>query len=252
MVVYGLRGIEKIIDYNPPPLAVLPDDLQSLFAALPELPQAESFVFSARLYALALEHIRDDVDIAYQLLISSVEAMATDALGSFTPTESEMVKAKKSVAKLATEFGLPEDKARQLAIEACKDIPWSRRKFTKFICDYTDDALWTEDDLFTVPSNFLPKKVKFKSALSKIYSMRGKATHRGHSYPAIARVGTGPTIPSEAMLDIGGVLKPDGPQSVFPPIAWFERVTNYSLCGFLRQSVAASARENGPCEIPGG
>jgi hypothetical protein len=252
VVVYGRRGIEGIIDYNPPPLAVLPDDLQNLFATLPELPEAESFVFSARLYALALEHIRDNVDIAYQLLISSIEAMATDALRSFTPTESEMVETKKSVAKLATEFGLPEGEARQLAIEASKGITWSCRKFTKFICDHTDDTLWTEDDLFTVPSDFLPKEEKFKSALSEIYSMRGKATHRGHSYPAIARVGTGPTIPSEAMLDIGGMLKSDGPQSVFPPIAWFERVTNYSLCGFLRESMAASAKEKGSCEIPGG
>ena len=177
------------------------------------------------------------MDIAYQLFISSVEAMANDALRSFTPTESEMMEKNKSIAKLAVEFGLPEDKARKLAIEVCKKDPWSGRKFTKFILDNTDDMLWAEDELFKVPSDFLPKKDNFKSALSRLYRMRGKATHRGRSYPAIARVGTGPTIPSEAMLNIGEMLKPDGP---FPPITWFERVTNYSLCGFLHQSMTAS------------
>jgi hypothetical protein len=239
-VVYRGRDIEKINDYNPPPLAILPDDFQDFFATLSELPQAESFILSARLYALALENIMDDVDIAYQLLISSIETLANDALKSFTPTEPEMVEAKKAVVKLATEFGLPENKARKLATEACKDIPWSRRKFIKFVCDYTDESVWTKDELFTIPSDFLPKKEKFKSALSEIYSMRGKATHRGRPYPSSARVGTGSTIPNEAMLDI---MKPDGSNSVFPPVAWFERVTNYSLCGFLRQYMKAADKK---------
>jgi hypothetical protein len=246
VVAYGLGGIKGIIDYNPPPLGVASDHLQSLFTALPDLRQAESFVFSARLYALALEHISDDVDISYQLLISSIEAIANDVFKSFTPSESEMVGTKKSVAKLATEFGLPEDKARQLAIEACKGITWSRRKFTKFICDYTDDALWVENDLFRVPADFLPKKENFKSALAQIYGMRGKATHGGRAYPTIAKIGTDPMIPAEAMLDIGGMLDTDGSQSVFPPVAWFERVVNYSLRGFLHHSMKASAEEKGP------
>lgn len=241
-VIYGAKGVQEIIDYNPPPLPIDPDHLQSLFAALPDLPQRESFIFSVRLYALALEYLIDDVDIAYQFLIASIEAIANEVFKSYSPDREEMLKTKKSVQKLAVKFGLCEKQAEELALEACKGIPWSNRKFIKFIFDYTDDRLWTEDDLFKALPLFLPKRDDFESALRQIYSMRGKATHGGHSYPLAARVGIGPLMPAEVMLEIGGAFGSKNTKPVFPPVTWFERVVNMALCGFLEKSKTTIAK----------
>jgi hypothetical protein len=235
-VIYGAKGVEQIIDYNPPPLPVDPEHLQRLFTAVPDLPQKESFILSVRLYALALESLISDVDIAYQFLIASIEAIANEIFKTYSPDREEMLKTKKSVQKLAIKFGLSEKLAEELALEACKGIPWSNRKFIKFILDYTDDKLWTEDDLFKELPLFLPKRDGFESALRQIYSMRGKATHGGHPYPLSTRIGIGPLMPAWVMLEIGGTVGSDNTKPVFPPVTWFERVVNMALCGFLEKS----------------
>lgn len=234
-VIYGAKGVEEIIDYNPPPLPVDPDRLQSLFTALPDLPHRESFIFSVRLYALALEFLINDVDIAYQFLIASIEAIANDVFRSYSPDREAMLKTKKSVQKLAVKFGLCEEQAEELALEACKGMPWSNRKFVKFILEYTDDRLWTEDDLFRTLPLFIPKRDDFESTLRQIYIMRGKATHGGQSYPLSARVGIGPFVPTEIMLETGGTFGRNNNKPVFPAVTWFERVVNMALCGFLEK-----------------
>ena len=99
--------------------------------------------------SLALAELERDVDIVYQLLIASVEAMAMAALHDFQPAEEQMVQTKKSVLDLARAFGLPEVKARALALEACKGIPWANRKFIKFLVDYTNDRLWEKETTFS-------------------------------------------------------------------------------------------------------
>jgi hypothetical protein len=57
-------------------------------------------VASARIYALALELIRDQPDLAYQLLISSVETIANEALRDFKPDDAAKVKHQQAVFNL--------------------------------------------------------------------------------------------------------------------------------------------------------
>ncbi len=65
-VVYSIKGIEKITDYNPPPKAIDPDYVKKMFLSLPDLDHIESLVLSARRYALALELIENQPDFSYQ------------------------------------------------------------------------------------------------------------------------------------------------------------------------------------------
>jgi hypothetical protein len=228
--VYGQDGISDITDYNPSPLGIDPVRLKHLLASISRHPLAESIVLSARLYSLALRQIEEDIDIAYQLLISSVETMANAALKDYTPTENEKIEVKRSVAKLAKQFGLSDEQANLLAIEACRGIPWASRKFTKFIADNTNDKLWEEDDLFKLPTSFSPKREDFVPTLDTIYSARGKLTHGGHPFPASSAIGVGPTAPSRAFMSIFQSSKP------FPPIAWFEHVVNNAINGFIENT----------------
>lgn len=231
-VVYGSGGVERVIDYNPEPKPISSRKLQKLFLSLPSSPYAESIVNSARLYALALERVGQDVDIAYQLLIASIETIANDFYRRDAPTESEMIKVKKNVADLAIQLGLTEEKGKQLAIEACKGVSWHARKFSKFLIENTGDELWTKDDLFKLPELLLPKKSDFELAIDEIYRARGKASHSGGTYPASARIGTRSTLPAGVLLDIDPSERP------FPPIAWFERVVDSAITGFVHRFLA--------------
>lgn len=239
-IVYGPDGVDEIIDYNPKPKPVSRKLLKKLFLALPHIPEAESIIHSARLYALALERIDQDVDIAYHLLIESVETIANEVFRSFAPSESDMIKTKKTVADLATQFGLAREQADRLAVEACKGISWHNRKFVKFLTENGGDELWTEDDVFVPYPRLMPKRDDFESAVEQIYRARGKVSHAGGAYPASAGIGTRPRVSTramdEAMDSVANSKKP------FPPIIWFERAVNIALRQFVERAVEMSSK----------
>jgi hypothetical protein len=230
-IVYGPNGISEIDDYNPPPLGLDQVRLKHMLLNLSNLPFAETVVLSARLYSFALQQLEHDIDIAYQLLIAAVETQANEALKTYTPSNKQMIVAKKSVAVLARKYGLSKEQADQLAIEASKGIPWASRKFTKSLVDNTTEDLWKEDDLFRVPATFLPKREDFETVLNTIYNARGKLTHGGHSFPPSSAIGIGPTIPSRVFMSL------DWSSTSFPPVVWFERVVNNALNLFVERSL---------------
>jgi hypothetical protein len=228
------NGVINIEDYNPRPKAISSEQLKKRFLAIPKIPYAESIIRSSKLYALALEQIYENPEISYLLLISSIEAISNEVYNSFRPSEADMIKTKRSTADLGVKLGLSEEHANQIAIESCKDNPWARRKFTKFLLENTGDDVWTEDELFKLPDVLVPKKQDFESIINSIYTIRSKATHSGGSYPVTAKFVTGPMIPARAMFDF---LAPKGP---FPPIAWFERVVNSAITGFIDRVINQS------------
>jgi hypothetical protein len=233
-VIIGL-DTQKVEDNNPPPKPVDPGALTALLLGLPQLAHAESIVASARLYAMALELIREQPDIAYQLLISSVETIASETAPD--PHDDEKVKHKQAVFDLAKKLGLEEEIARNLALTACKGERWATRKFKKFLTDNVDDTVWdTQDDLFRWPwLEFLPRRENFQQTLGKIYRARSKATHAGQRFPDSASYSGGPTVPARvawAIFDLGW-------DSVFPPVVWFERIVNMAIRTFWERSVGA-------------
>ena len=230
-VLYGAKGVEEIIDYNPSPKSVDPDYLKGIFLALPNLDHAKSIVLSARRYALALELIQNRPELCYQFLISSVEAIANSVFSSFKPSIDEMTKVKRSVFDLALEFGLSEPEAKKLVIEACHGLSWSGRKFKNFLCDHVGNEIWTtEDDVFVDMQFLTPKRERFEYALSQIYDSRSKGLHAGKDYPISGTVGTSPLIPAKMMLEF------DTSKDFFPPVTWFERVVNVALRTYLERS----------------
>ena len=129
----------KVHDNNPSPKSVDPKALTALLLGLAQLDYGESIVASARLYALALELIREQPDIAYQLLISSMETIANKALHGFQPNDEDKVNHQKAVLNKAKGAGLADDTARDLALTASKGERWVKRKFTKFLIDNIDE-----------------------------------------------------------------------------------------------------------------
>jgi hypothetical protein len=185
------------------------------------------------LYALALNLIESQPEICYQLLISTVETMAGAVLDGWEPNTEATIASKGALVSYATKVEkLSKDVAERLAVEACKGNPWSSKKFKKFLLDNLNhEAIASQDDLFIVPEFFRPKEEDIARALDKVYGTRSGSTHAGHSYPASASIGPSSNIPTEAL---DGMINQQRP---FPPIGWFERVVNCSICGFLRSQV---------------
>lgn len=244
-IVYGREGILELTDYNPPPLGVDPLSLSALLRGLASSPHAQAFVLSARLYTLALEQIKHDADLAYQLLVSSVEAIATEVLRAYLPERDEMVEAKKSVFDLAVKLGLERERAESIAIEACSGIAWTSRKFVKFLVDNVGPEIWEPDDLFHPPDFLLPNRHEFAHTLRSIYAARGSAAHSGHPYPGGVQFGIGPTVSTRALIDLD-FASPDLP---VPPVVWFERVANSAIRGLIQAS--ATAHRSGQSPEPG-
>jgi hypothetical protein len=194
-------------------------------------------VASCRLYALALELIHERPDVAYQLLISSVETIANDALRTFQPDDDRKVEHQKGVYELALSLNLDEATARRLAVEACRREWWATKKFKKFLTDNVAESVWTEkDELFhRMPQEVTPKQDHFERTLGKVYEARCKATHEGHPFPVTASYTGGPSISVRAGQTLFGTDAP------FPPVVWFERVVNSALSGFWERSVQGPA-----------
>jgi hypothetical protein len=221
----------EVIDYNPRPLSVDPERLQSMLVGVASTAAAECVVTSARLYSLAMTQLENDADLAYRSLIEAVEATATEYSG-FKATDDQLVRAKPNVAALAISLGLTEAQAHQLTMEACKGIPWSKKKFITFLVQNCTDDLWAADTLFPMPTEFTPTKDDFESVLGKIYDARGSSTHTGKGFPLSSTIGLGPRVSVRAFASVDWKKKP------FPPVAWFERVVNNAFRSFIGRSIA--------------
>jgi hypothetical protein len=238
--LYGLEGV-RFKSYQPP---IQPFDAKWVMTALKRLPDlavAEALVRAARRYALAMELIEEQPEICYQLFISAVETMAQEVELGWKPEAQDKLELHSSQAllKSAARIGLSEEVAKQLALEACKDHSWSGRKFKEFILEnIAAEGLAKKDDLFIVPEFSSPHPEDFAEALTRIYRIRGGATHRGHDFPPSARIGPSHMIPSAAVGDIMN-HKP------FPPVGWFERVVQNAICGYVRKQLGAPADQGG-------
>jgi hypothetical protein len=223
---------QQVLDNNPPHLAVNPCALTTSLLQLPNAKEAESIVASARLYALALELLFDQPEIAYQMLISAVETMANAALKKYQPSEAEKLEHKKSVFDLAMDMELGEWSAKQLALAACNSEFWATKKFKKFLTENIDGSIWdNEDDLFRMPRQLLPKREDFERTLGRIYKARSHATHLGHQFPAAARYAGGGMIPMHIATEF--YLS----ESPFPPVIWFERIVNNAIRNFWQGAI---------------
>jgi len=224
-VTYGKTGVMDIESHIPPAMPFDHREFDRFLEALVALDHAEEFLASVRLYALAMELLEEKAGAAYQLLVSSVEALAGKAADGPGDEAKKQVKAR--VMKRAQEMGLSESDAGELAVLACAGMGWSKHKFVGLIVEYAGTGIWDDDDVASLPRAFVPDRSAFKAALGNIYKARSDFLHAGRSYPASAGVPSGPMVPVTAVheLLVGG--KP------LPPVLWFERVVNSVLTSYV-------------------
>jgi hypothetical protein len=235
----SMEGL-RVSDNNPPPVGVDHEALADFLLKLPTIPNAVEIVYASRLYRAALELIESRPDIAYLLLISTVESLAAVALGDYEPTELEKLGTESAVVvqKCALKLGLDEKKAKLLALESSRGAYWLGKKFKKFLLDFVSlDELAAKDRVFLVPENFCPRKEDVPKALSRIYDARSGNLHRASPFPKSVGLGTSPWI-KPGQLPTGWMF-----ESSFevPPVPWFERVVSIAALKFLLEKSSAKS-----------
>jgi hypothetical protein len=203
---------------------------------LPESSLGKLIASSCRLYLTAPDRNETRADIAYQLLISTVETLAGAALAQFEPDDAEKLAVKSAVQRQAKAYGLDENQANTLALLACKGMGWTKRKFVKFLMDRLSPAdLSAKDAVFMLPEHFCPAAGDTEKTLGLIYMARSGNLHGGLGFPASVGVGTSPYIHFRQMP-----LNPLKPPEI-PPVTWFERVVSVAARKFLMEQTGVSA-----------
>jgi len=237
-LIYDGKDRPRFESDMPPPVGVDVGKLKQflkVFAALEET-VVENFINATRLYKTALTFIEDEPAIAYLQLIFCIETVANFAYRDFVPDKTTQIEAKRNVKDLATKYGLKISQAQELALVACKGIPWAKQKFIKFILDHTDDSLFRQDDtLFNLPTSMTPNKEDFEKSLAEIYRMRAKAGHEGQPFPPQVGMGRDGWISVFAVTQWYRDFQQTGKGFVLPPATWFERVVNLALLTYIEK-----------------
>lgn len=238
-VITRLEG-QEVIDHAPPAVGVDPDALGQFLLKLADAPKAVEIVQASRLYRTALELIETRPDIAYQLLISTVESFANVALAKYEPEDSEKLNSGSAarVRQRARTFGLDVGQASQLALEASQGNPWSKRKFKKFLLDFASrDELSKKDQVFIEFPNLWPPVENLEETLSRVFEARSGNLHRAHPFPRWVGVGTSPSAKFNELPVGVFTLQP----AEVPPVTWFERVVSVAARKFLLDTCSISS-----------
>jgi hypothetical protein len=237
-VITSVEG-QRIIENNPPPVGVDSNALSEFLLRLPTITGAMNIVYGSRLYRAALELIESRPDIAYQLLISTVESLADVAFVDYDPSESEKLATQGAIAvqNRAKDLGVDDDKAKQLGVEACKGNRWLRKKFKKFLLDFVSpEQLAGKDPVFLVPTHLCPPTEGLSKTFGEIYDARSVNLHKASPFPSSIGIGTSTSIPWR-QFPVNWLERPG-----IPPVPWFERAVSQAARRFLSDKVGIAGK----------
>jgi hypothetical protein len=224
-VTTGSEG--SFVEHTPPPLGVDRDVLQNAFISLSQSKYASAIIEAARAYSSGLQLILTRPELAYQLLISSIETLANTVFCDYQPNREDMIHHRAGIRTKARQFGLSDEQADALAVEACQGEFWAGRKFRAFFAKYQPVDGCDSDEVFPVADGWEPKPENFEKVLKAIYEARSKHLHEGKPFPDwIAR---GATIAMPASW----YASPTNSSKYVPPVTWFERVVSSAVNRFL-------------------
>ena len=205
-------------------------------------------------YQLSLLTFREDVGLAYSMLVSSIESMAQrffDKNFSFNDLSDHT-----EWEKLFLESGISEESEKQIKNKLLKNERFLSRRFRDFVINNLPDSFWTSPDsrakerddyissrsqepkrknhdklwrgLYNLENK--PQKNELNNILKSIYNVRSKFSHIGKSPPAEA-IGLYET----ASINVDFASQKGRLKFVrsVPSFFWFERVVHDSILNFI-------------------
>jgi len=221
---------------------------------------SSGFVLAMRLYHTAVSLILAEPQIAYLLLVMSIETISGVTENETNTVDEDWEQYLDSCYKgwrTHCDISTPELKASVVQM-LTKSAYRTLRKFRSFIQINLPEKFWTEtsDDGKPVWWSFVydvngravvendrgiqpwekwePKDLK--RILDAVYASRSKFVHEGAPFSAEIVLGLSPEIPFDAAVSMMNKMmngSTNNPLTI-PSLITFERMVNYSLMGFLR------------------
>jgi hypothetical protein len=135
----------------------------------------QRFILAVRLYNEAVRIIEESPDLSYLSLVSAIETLAFD----YEIERPSLSEYRKDLASLLE--GVGDDKLRgQLAEAFMKDQHFIKRRFKKFVLDYTPRLFWESQSR---PALGRVAEEDLGRLLGLIYDQRSGTLHEGRSFP---------------------------------------------------------------------
>ena len=208
-----------------------------------------------RLYQLSLLNYREDIGLAYTLLVAAIESVANCFLDlKFTFDDLHDAE---EWNELFNRLKIPEPCVNEIKNKLLKRTQFLGVKFRKFIEKYLPDSFWSSPDSRAIELDELTKehfgaefrkqrnhfelywwlytperkvtKNELDSVLKAIYHLRSQFAHRGKS-PPFEVVDAFETAEIKVEIDDRGYIKY---RRAIPSYFWFERVVYESIANLL-------------------
>ncbi len=154
--------------------------LKHRIESLEHLPREfhEAFILSCRMYQEALGLIDDKPDLAYLLLVSSIEVF----VAKFCPktTENDLS------ADVTSALSACPDAERAVLLRRILDLDFGiSRNFVAFIIQHLRDSFWQDSPQIATAAGRIAKE-ELPDLLKRIYNQRSKTLHEAEPFPPMS------------------------------------------------------------------
>ncbi len=233
---------------------------------------AQRYILAIRLYYTAIQMMYSEPEFSYLFMIMSLEALSAEVyrdirLVDETDSESDLEQYLNSSYpgwQECCDLSTQDSKEKTIKMLVTKAYI-NRRKFRKIVYEYLPESYWNEmtDDakpdylntfiiagkdgrgeMQTQPSD---KSIhdfekinrnNLKKTLDRVYDARSKLVHEGVRLPSSIVIGHFTKVPGEAldeMWELKQATEKSSQVLPIPPLITFERLTSYTLIGFLNR-----------------
>jgi hypothetical protein len=198
----------------------------------------EMFILACRMYQEALALIDEKPDLAYLLLVSSVEVFVAK-LGRKTVEGDLAPEIRSALADVGNEA------AKKVLLDRVLDLDRGiGRNFVSYVVELVSDEFWQQSPSISIEDGRVDR-AELPDLLRKIYNQRSKTLHEAEPFP--------PNImdppDSEAEIDrrpsVAVGQRRWTQAQVIPYVTFFERLVQHVLLQFLLRNGRASFAEAG-------
>ena len=198
---------------------------------------AQAIIGAAKFYHAGLSLIGFDPSVAYVSFVSAIECLSGHQYKNREFDFDTVPKFEKASSILAriNELGEADTDVAELKQELIRSEHFLRQKFVLFLAEYVPNEFWDVPDELYRYSTLFPAITQdnFERCLRDIYDARSTYLHGGLPYPDYVDLGLRQRSP--ALLS--ELLKLKEKHRFIPPLAWFERLSHFTIVQYMRRSL---------------
>jgi hypothetical protein len=216
--------------------------LAAFLGALANDPHGDVFVEAARIFATALEFQDLRPEVAYLLLVSSVESLARIAYDQWTPTLDDMRRSREPLVAELRRLSLGEAQVESILRASCVGNPWVARKFERYLEEHVTRPIRCPG-----LSHIEIGPDKLHAVAQTIYRARSTMSHGAAGLPPTASYGGGSRVAVRSAAALMEATTNGWDRGKVPPVAWFLRAVAVAHRTFVCKRLGIERCPVGEC-----